>query len=342
MRIIQEAKEDWLYMQLHMFNQGAISAKYLKDDMIFDLRDNGIMVLKFEDNEDYFKLFGFDKYQVTDLARIFSYYGGMEWYDSYTAAQDWSEGYLYNYFNDENKELFEELKTYLLPELDLENHNQLIQFCNFMDETFHNKIDIIVGDYTGEMDNAIEATMKEAIRADLCNIFMTDGIYQAGDSCFYKYYTTVDTLIKIYDRFDDKSSDIYEILKKLGESKGIEDNEYNDYYEYNYQDKFDNDSFNRTVTWNLEKIKDELLESDRFKDIEEYKKVRETLEKYKYKSNVWYDLPKDKNTMFKITGVDPETNEIIFEYKKKMTQDFKDGRLSLEKFNLFLYHPELF
>uniref|UniRef100_A0A6C0JER8 Uncharacterized protein n=1 Tax=viral metagenome TaxID=1070528 RepID=A0A6C0JER8_9ZZZZ len=342
MRIIQEAKEDWLYMKLHMFNQGAISAKYVKDDMIFDLRDNGIMVLKFEDSEEYFKLFGFDKYQATNLSRIFSYYGGMEWFDSYTAAEDWGEGYLYNYFNDENKEIFEEIKQYMSPELDLEDNNELVQFCRFMAETFHNRIDIIVGDYTGEMDNAIEATMKNAIRADLCDIFRGDGIYQAGDSCFYKYYTTVDTLIKIYDRFDDKTSDIYEILKKLGEDKGVEGNEYNDWYEYNYQDNFDNDSFNRTVTWNLEKIKDELLESDRFKDIEEYKKVRETLEKYKYEYNVWYDLPKDKNTMFKITGVEPETNEVVFVYKKKMTQDFKDGRLSLERFNLFLYHPELF
>jgi hypothetical protein len=218
MRIIREAKEDWLYMQLHMFNQGALSAVHIKDDMIFDLRDNGIMVLKFEDDEEYFKLFGFDKYQVTDLARIFSYYGGIEWFDSYTAANDWAEGYLYNYFNDENKEMFEEIKQYLSPELDLGDSNQLTQFCKFMDETFHNRIDTIIGDYTGEMDNAIENTMKEAVRKDLCNIFMGDGIYQAGDNCFYKYYTTVDTLIKIYDRFDDKSSDIYEILKKLGES----------------------------------------------------------------------------------------------------------------------------
>jgi hypothetical protein len=46
--------------------------------------------------------------------------------------------------------------------------------------------------------------------------------------------------------------------------------------------------------------------------------------------------------MFKISGVSPETNEVVFVYKKKMTQDFKDGRLSLERFNLFLYHPELF
>ena len=84
------------------------------------------------------------------------------------------------------------------------------------------------------------------------------------------------------------------------------------------------------------------MESDRFEDIEEYKKVRETLKKYKYESNVWYDLPKDKNIMFKISGVSPETNEVVFVYKKKMTQDFKDGKLSLEKFNLFLYHPELF
>ena len=342
MRIIREAKEDWLYMQLHMFKQGSVSAKYIKDDMIFDLRDNGIMVIKFESDEDYFRLFGFDKYKITDLSRIFSYYGGMEWYDRYTSLDDWREGYMYNYFNDENKELFEEIKQYLSPELDLENNNQLIQFCRLMDETFNNRVETIISDYSGEMDNAIENTLKEEVRGDLCDIFMTDGFYRAGNNCFYKYYTTVDNLIKIYDRFDDKSSDIYELLKKLGESKGIEDNEYLDWYEYHYQDKFDDASFNRTVTWNLEKIKDEILDSDKFKDIEEYKKVRETLEKYKFKYNVWYDLPKNRNIQFKITGVDTETNNINFEYMEKLTQDYHRGFLPLEKFNLFLYHPELF
>jgi len=124
MRIIKEAKEDWLYMQLHMFKQGLLAAVHIKDDLIFELRDNGILVLRFDDNSDYFKLFGFDEYTIRRLSYMFSSYGGSsEYFDSYTANEDWNQGYLYNYFNNENKELFEEIKQYLSPELDLDDNN---------------------------------------------------------------------------------------------------------------------------------------------------------------------------------------------------------------------------
>lgn len=341
MRIVQEAKEDWLYMQLHMFKQGLIDAGNIKDDLIFQFRDNGIIVLRFDNDSEYFELFGFDKYTVRHLSSLFSSYGGgYEYFDSYTAAEDWREGYLYNYFSDENKELFEEIKQYLSPELNLDENNDLISFCKLLDDTFNNRVDVITGDYTAEMDSAIENTLKDAVREDLCDIFMTDGFYQTGGVCFYKYYTTVENLIKLYDRINDKTLDIKGLLTKLGEEKGVERNDYNDWYEYHYQDKFDDVSFNRTVRWNLEKIKDDLFESDKFKDIEEFKKIRETLSKFTF--NKWYDLPKDKNRMFKIIGVDPETNHIIYEYKLKNTMDFQKGNSDLKNFNLFLFQPELF
>lgn len=342
MRIIKEVKEDWIYMQLHMFKQGHISPSEIKDDMIFQFRNNGIIVLQFENDYDYFSLFGFDKYKVRTLEGVFSYYSTYEWYERYTAEDDWREGYLYNYLNTENKEVLEEIKQYLAPELDLGENDDIVKFFSLLDETFRNWVDNIIDDYTSETDNAIQETIKKEVRNDLCDIFMSDGLYRTGDECFYKYYTTVDNLIKIYNKFDDKSLTIYEVLKELGESKNLEDFDYNDWYEYNYHDNFDDDNFNRSVNWNLEKIKDELLDSDKIKDIEEFKKIKETLNKYDFKFNVWYDLPKNQNMMFKIQGVDPETNKIIFEYKLRNTMDFKKGKLSLEKFNLFLYHPELF
>jgi len=341
MRIIQESKEDWFYMQLQMFKQGLLDVKHIHDDLIGEFRDNGIIILKFENNGSYFNLFGFSEYNVRVLETLFSHYGGNEWVDRYTAREDWRGGYIYNYFNNENKELLNEIKEYLSPELNLEQHNDLTKFCNLLDDMFYDVIDTITSDYAGEMDNAVEETLKEEVKSDLCDVFMVDGIYNAGSSCFYKYYTTVDILIKIYDRFNDKSSDIHGILKKLGEDKGLEDNDYDDWYDYSYHDKFDNESFNRTVNWNLEKIKDNLFESDMFTDIEEYKKIRETLTN-KFKFDTWFKLPKNKRKMFKIIGIQPETNNIMFEYKTVNLNKIEKSSLPLEQFNLFLYHPELF
>ena len=57
MRIFEESNPDWLYMKLHMFKRGLVSANELEDDLIFNVRDNGIITLKFESDEQYFKLF---------------------------------------------------------------------------------------------------------------------------------------------------------------------------------------------------------------------------------------------------------------------------------------------
>ena len=74
--------------------------------------------------------------------------------------------------------------------------------------------------------------------------------------------------------------------------------------------------------------------------IEEYKEIVNKLKKFVF--GKWYTVPKDKNKMFKIINVDPKTNNIVFEYKRTMTQKFEQGSLPYERFNLFLYHPELF
>ena len=108
-----------------------------------------------------------------------------------------------------------------------------------------------------------------------------------------------------------------------------------------YTVDFDTKSFNNTVTYRLERIMEELEDSDKFLDIESYKKIIQNLTK-RYKFNVWRSLPKDKNILFKIIRVNPENNEIEFEYKQRIGYDFKKAMLDLDSFNTFLYQPELF
>ena len=83
MRIFEESNPDWLYMQLHMFKRGLVDAKSLNDDLIFNVRENGIMSLKFENDEQYFKLFDISTDDVWFLNNLFSSYGGLELFDSY-------------------------------------------------------------------------------------------------------------------------------------------------------------------------------------------------------------------------------------------------------------------
>ena len=112
-------------------------------------------------------------------------------------------------------------------------------------------------------------------------------------------------------------------------------------YEYMYTVDFDTKSFNNNVTYRLERIMEELEDSDKFLDIEGYKKIIQNLTK-RYKFNVWRSLPKDENILFKIIRVNPENNEIEFEYKQRIGYDFKKAMLDLDSFNTFLYQPEIF
>jgi hypothetical protein len=130
------------------------------------------------------------------------------------------------------------------------------------------------------------------------------------------------------------------MLKRLGHTKDVHGDYGVEVYELNYMENFDEEEFNRVTKSNLESMLESMEDSDLFVNIEEYKEIVNKLKKFVF--GKWYTVPKDKNKMFKIINVDPKTNNIVFEYKRTMTQKFEQGSLPYERFNLFLYHPELF
>ena len=338
MRIFEEANPDWFYMKLHMFKRGLVRAKELTDDLISDVRDNGIITLRFENDAEYFKLFDLPEDDINFLISLFNPYNNFELFDYYRAEEDWKDGYIVGYFSDENMELLEKLKNIIAPDVDIQADKEKIS--KVLNDLFSKQVDYIVGEYETEMDTAMRGSIEESVKDELCNIFMTDGIHSIT-GCFYKYMTSVDALIKLYDNHNSKGSELYDLLKIVGHNKSVNDNYYESMYEYMYTVDFDTKSFNNTVTYRLERIMEELEDSDKFLDIEGYKKIIQNLTK-RYKFNVWRLLPKDENILFKIIRVNPENNEIEFEYKQRIGYDFKKAMLDLDSFNTFLYQPELF
>lgn len=339
MRIFEESNPDWLYMKLHMFKRGLVGANELTDNLIYDVRDNGIVTLKFENDEEYFKLFDISEDDIWFLTHLFSPYGSnLELYDSYRAKEDWEGGYIVKHFSDENMELLNELRNIVAPNINI--YEETDKISKVLEDMFPKQVDYIVGDYESEMETAMSNTIKKSIKEELCDIFMSDGIHNTN-SCFYKYMTSVDNLIKLYDNYNTKGSDLHSLLKKVGHDKSIDGDYYSSMYDYMYSVDFDENSFNNTVKYQLESIMEELEDSDKFPDIEGYKKVIENLTK-RYEFNKWYSLPKDKNILFKPVKVNHENNEIEFEYKQKNSYNIKTGMLDMESFNAFLHHPELF
>jgi hypothetical protein len=345
LKLFEEVNEDWLYMQLHMFKRGIVSETQIKraDDLIYDIKKNGIITLKFDNNNDYFKLFK-NKLSNDDIFimdQIFnSYYGSMEFFDSYRANEDWECGYIVSTFNESNMDKVKEISMIISPGIDFEDYASTPRedFSQKLNNFFPRIVEDIINEYSSSIDTAIKDYISNYIEKDICDAFYNYGIYNSN-YCFYKYHTTVDNLIKLYDTFGEKSKPLVNLLKKIADLTDIEGNYWEEYIDATSSVNFDSDSFNNYVGRKLDDIIERLEEdSEMFLSINEYKNIVKKLSK-KYNFNRWYDLPKDKKIMFKITHIDPGTNKINFEVKNQ--NGFYRNSLNLENFNLFLHHPEI-
>jgi hypothetical protein len=256
-----------------MFKKGVIDKKELmNDDYVFEVRDNGIIVLRFDSTEDYFKLFDLTNYDVDTASQLFgSYYYEPEYYDSYTGNEDWNEGYMLNYFNLENYEKLKKIVDFIAPNLNINERGEYPDICDAINKMFSKDVDYLVGDYSVEMNRAMVSALKDDLKDEYCGKFQDDQIHTIN--CFYKYITTVDNLIKLYDRLNCKSDSLYEMLQKLGHEKHSHGDFTGSIYETNYHDNFDDESFNRDVKNFLDNILEKIEDSDKFVNIDEYKSI---------------------------------------------------------------------
>jgi hypothetical protein len=102
---------------------------------------------------------------------------------------------------------------------------------------------------------------------------------------------------------------------------------------------YDEESFNREVSWQLERIMTKLEEDNDFESIKEfYSKSQQYISKFGF--DEWSKLPKDESKRFRITKLDPKEGKIhvivlINNNGQKRSYDIDD-------FGTFLYQPELF
>lgn len=338
-KIFEESNPNWLYMQLNMFKKNLIDVKGIEDELISNIRPNGIITLKFDNNEDYFELFDLTSDDLYIASEAFAMYSSYEWFSYYQAKEEWNYGYLFRQFNEENLEKFNEIIEIIAPGMNHHNESDIEVIVDTMDNLFPKMVESVVMEFSNLMDSSMKKTMEDEIKNDICDVFMPYGIYSAGH-CFWKYHTTVDALIKLYDEFGEKSKPLKNLLSKVGHSISIDGQYWDSYSQLPYEVSPDDDSFNRTVSRELENMMDKLEED--FTDIDEYQKIRKEILK-KFRFGEWYELPKKDGIYFKLIRINPEDNKIQvnvslgshnrkFDYIKK---------LSLEDFYLFLYHPEI-
>jgi hypothetical protein len=339
-KIISENTDDSLYMQLNMFQKKLLEPNEISDPIIKNVRKNGIVEISFDLNE-YFDILQVPEYEKDVLNYLFGHYynyGGYELRDWYSSKEDWKEGIIIGYFNDENNELLSKLIRIFSPQFT--NKSEInAEISKILYDNFDRDCDSIIDEYHSKINEAVEEIIKKEAKEDLCDVFFNYKLYEA--SCFTRYFTTVPDLIRLYEKYDSKSKNLSGLLKTIvTNDMDFSDLNYSYWYEFNWEKYFDYEGFNSSVERYLENMLEKLEDSEIFIDLDEFKRISEKLKNFEF--DVWLSLPKSPTKKFKLKGVDPKTNKIILSYKKSNHTEIKEKKIDYQDFMSFLYNYELF
>ena len=312
------------------------------DDLISGFRYNenspikSMVKIRFDDMEDYLKLFELNEYDIDFANRLYSYYNDETFVDYDHGYNEWNEGYLIYYFSDENMNKFKQIIRLVLPSAaNLVDDSEKEKACKRVEDMFSNEIDYITNDWVDEQNECRTRGAKEWIEGDVCDYFNKFGIIT--QNCFSNYYTTVGILLSLYNTVNDKTLGLGEVFKDLGHRAsnvgGWDENR----WEIDCND-FDDESFNRVVEDQLDKILEKMEDSDDFIDVNKYSEIFDRITK-NYNLNHKYKTKTGRE--FFIRNIDPSTNKIIVQVNKK-EGGLEDRSYTEEEFNNFLVSPELF
>ena len=200
---------------------------------------------------------------------------------------------------------------------------------------FSREIDNITSDWVDEQNECRTRGAKEWIEGDVCNYFNKFGVIT--QDCFHNYYTTVGILLSLYNTVKDKTLGLGEVFKDLGHRASYVGGWDENRWEIDCND-FDDESFNRVVEDQLDKILEKMEDSDDFIDVNKYSEIFDRITK-NYNLNHKYTTKTGRE--FFIRSIDPATNKIIVQVNKK-EGGLEDRSYTEEEFNNFLVSPELF
>lgn len=319
-----------------------ISPRMLEDsdELIHSVKINktnprkSFVKIYFYDEDDYIDLFELDDNDKWLYNIVNSPYDSYEFYDSSSGYQDWIEGYLLTWFNTENKEKLKLICGLLYPYLkDFYDEEKVSEVLTDLDDKF-GEISNIYDDYITELNYCKNRAIKDWINSDLCGIFNKYGLIE--DVCGKKYYTVVNLLLYMYRQVGDKTLTLSQLFSELMSNK-----EFGGWYEYMYDidcKDFDDESFQRSVSNNLDTIYEKIEESEEFSNVSEYSRIfQKVTSKYPIDTNSKTKYGKS----FKVIKINPFDNKI------HVAVDTGGGRgeqrsYTEEEFENFLISPELF
>lgn len=335
------------FLALRNFVRGKLDRWELEesDPLIYNVREKekrgeSTIEIRFDDEEKFLRSLNLSDDDAWFIRAVTSSYSNYEFTDSYSTRDEFMNGYgVWYYFDDENKELLENISKLVYPKkFDLDADDFKEEFAKKLETLFPRQIDSILSDYEHERNTELSTSINDAIRDDFDNAFEKLGLELIP---YEGFKTTVGDLFSLYLQYNVIHLDLKGLLKTIFKGKDLNlGGWYDSYWEYSNDKNFDSNSFNKSANKELEHIWEKLSEDF---DNEEGRSFLEMIDRLseKYNLGVWYTLPKDNRFKFRIEGFDTK------EYKIEVYLQKPDGQMkkivTTEKnFNNLLYQPELF
>jgi len=314
-----------------------------------DNEDNVTLNLDFNGRDnDYFDLF---EWNEGDGDRMYldislSSYGTGEIFDSYYGEEEWKEGYMYSYFDDEQMKRLQTYMKIINPKLyectlglkEYGNDDCKIKVSEFLSKTFENAVDNITSEYTYDMNVDAERGIKEYLERDYSNMFAEYGLPMTGT--FYKKTVKLDDLIKTYQKYNPKFNiGIYGLLRRIINLENIDPPSIADSV---YEFRSGNHEYSSTYNA-IEKLLDTMEET-----INENENITgDYIDHYDFIKKLggfdeWFVMPGDDRYNLKISDLDMEDDRVTFAINTVGKGDMKKMRLPFEKFKDFIYNLQLF
>lgn len=334
--------------KLNDYGRGRIDARELMDseELIVRIQEDKLrglseIIFEFKDDSDFFDIVDLNDDDRWFVNMIFSQYSDYEFYDSYSAEDDWSNGYgpIFE-FNKENKKKLEDISNVVLGnyKFDMNNDEFVQKLSAELLELFPDEIESIIYEYRDAMNGEMSETAKNKVRKDF-----EDVIEPSGFDVVYPYYrfkSTVGNLLMWVYKLRLFKVDLKTIFAKAIQTSSTYGlgGWYENTYEFRDAANFNSEGFNNWVERKLDNIIEKL--EDEENPMGEFLEFRKKILD-KFSLNVWFDLPKDRNIKFKIENIIREGNLIKVRIKKSMVGE-RVFKLTEEQFNNLLYQPQLF
>ena len=298
------------------------------------------ITLLFDSHEDFFNLFDdLNEEDMWAINRINSNYIEDAYYNYDTADDDWKQGYIIREFSQENMErvykILEVIDPSVLSWKDADSDKFYEQASEVLERNFERQVSSIVSEYTSLRNQCAHESSQEDFREVFGNLLNPYGIVEL--SPYYKYRTTVGILIFLFEKYKPEKNTIKSLINKILERKNL--GGWGDsWYEYDCTN-FDNNSFQREIDRELDRIDEKVEDLIEKENVEEYKKITDIFKKYQlYKT---YNLPRNQREKFKIQEFLRDKLKLKVQYIEENGEKHTI-ELSPEEFNNFLVNYTLF